>query len=527
MEYYYFTGFEDGELGAAYYHSGTWAYTATKSRDGSYSFNTNVGAFNHGYQAFRKVRSSTTGRHDVFDESNLYAKFDFLFLTKPFASNEIFCSFEGATERKITLNLRSDGKIEVYDRGPILLPNLLGVSSNTLAANNWYSIELYCETGASAAWELRVDGLTRASGVAADLSTQTTWEVRLGKVQNTYSNPVDYYFDNFVAANFWPGDVYVDRYLPDSDGSIHSWHAGTGTTYLEVDENIIDGTTSELQNDGSASYQQHHVTFPNNTETLPIRAVMAQAICRGIGSSGRELRLVTQVGSSTETTVGSNPGVTTYQNNGVNAWREIWTQSFDTGLAWLPGELDGIQIGLSEKRAFADGCTQICYKLLMARAALSSPSASPSPSVSPSGSPSGSPSESPSGSPSPSESPSGSPSSSPSPSESPSWSPSVSPSGSPSESPSASPSPATPADKLNLIVTEELALNRTGIIAWGMNVRDFLRDRYLLPGAIENYSIDLTLTYNAGNITQIYVPGGDGNGETGLELKVIVYGLAI
>jgi hypothetical protein len=78
-----------------------------------------------------------------------------------------------------------------------------------------------------------------------------------------------------------------------------------------------------------------------------------------------------------------------------------------------------------------------------------------------------------------------------------------------------------------LIVTEELALNRTGIIAWGMNVRDFLRDRYLLPGAIENYSIDLTLTYNAGNITQIYVPGGDGNGETGLELKVIVYGLAI
>jgi len=238
--------------------------------------------------------------------------------------------------------------------------------------------------------------------------------------------------------------------------------------------------------------------------------LMSQAICRATTTSGHLLKLHTETSLSSEVTIAANPGsVTSYADDGGNSWREIWTNSFDSGVAWTPGELAGFQVGVIEENAKVDGCTQICYKLLMSRTgAVSSPSASPS------GSPSPSPSVS------PSESPSFSPSASPS------GSPSVSPSESPSGSPSASPSPPI-ADKLARMITEELAFNRAGIIAWGMNFRDFLRDRWLAPGETDNYDVDLTLTYNAGNITQIKILGGDGNGESGLELKVIVYGLAI
>lgn len=145
---------------------------------------------------------------------------------------------------------------------------------------------------------------------------------------------------------------------------------------------------------------------------------------------------------------------------------------------------------------------------------------SENPDSSPSASPSGSPSTSPSASPSesPSVSPSGSPSVSPS--------ASPSPSSSPSGSPSSSPSPPVD-DKLELIRTEELAFNRTAVIEHGWNAIDFLRDRFLAPGDSDNYDIDLTFTYNAGNINSITVRGGDGDGEEGLELKVNIFGLAI
>jgi hypothetical protein len=266
---------------------------------------------------------------------------------------------------------------------------LVATGTTVLNSDTWYVIEVYCGTGSSAGWEVRINEVTEMSGTA-DLDTTHHDYFRLGRPGAvSILNTVDYYYDNLVFSDWWVGDAYVNMHLPNADGAAHDWHNGTGTTYAEVDEAVIDAAVTELETDGTDD-QEHQVAFAVCGETEPILATMAQAIT--LSPTPRAIALQTIVGATTDETSVAFNGRVAYVDTGQCSLRKIHTNSPDTGVAWTTAELDSIQIGLRNDNVYSSGaryCTQMCYKVLLLREG-------PSPSASPSGSPSVSPSASPS-----------------------------------------------------------------------------------------------------------------------------------
>lgn len=240
-----FTGMEIGNTSEFSSASGTNSVQSTTKRTGTYAFKVNPTTTATSYGVFRTY-SASTGASADYSAATAYHTFWFLYVTKPASGDEPICSsLNIGVSVKFELRINSGGNLVAYDSAL----SLLGTGSTVLVASRWYWIDVKVGTGTSAAWELRINGVTELSGSTANLTTTNNGSFRLGKGVNRNGNSVEFYYDDAGvddAAYLGPGEVRIMRAV--ANGTYTAW-TGATPKWDQVDEvppNSTDSLDSTL-----------------------------------------------------------------------------------------------------------------------------------------------------------------------------------------------------------------------------------------------------------------------------------------
>lgn len=348
-----FTGWEAGEATDATL-SGTASYQGTTKHTGAYALRCNPTTTGTGFATWRGI-SSTVFNAANFNDATLYHAFYFYYSTKPAVnSEEIFVARDTAAGNKFGVRLNSTGTLSAYDK---TLTNLLSTGATVLNSGTWYLLEIKVGTGAAAAWEVKINGVSEISGTG-DLGTTNNGDVRFGKTTNRNSQSVDFYFDNCATDNAaYPGAGVVAVLLPNGDGTFTS---GTGT-YADVDEIPNDGDSTTIApalgvgNARSVTLQDCATVGISGT----IQAAKITAYNKRSGASNGSLKLRYYIGGTSYDTAGVAVG-STYQ-----LYSYLLETNPSTGAAWTSAGIDGAEIGVvCNNASFGFQCTQL---LLMVR----------------------------------------------------------------------------------------------------------------------------------------------------------------
>lgn len=242
-----FTGFETGDNSeAAAALTGTASYQNTTARNGGYALRCNPATSALGYASLGGLTATGTSTTSAASIATSYIRFYFLYLTKPASGSErIMNVLTSAPANKILIYLNSSGQLVARDSGAV---TVLGTGTTVLTSNTWYCIEVKCSTGASSAWEVRINGVSEISGTGNLGAGNAGWVV-LGKAGNTSSQTIDCYYDDFFwSDSAYPGPGQCCVLLPINNGSNLTWTigAGSGLHYQQVDEVPPDGDTTYL-----------------------------------------------------------------------------------------------------------------------------------------------------------------------------------------------------------------------------------------------------------------------------------------
>lgn len=236
------SGFEHGDTLEFSATGGTASVSTTYvCRSGLYSWRCNPTTTAVGWGRMRGI-NATTGAKGDFLLPTIYAKFNFMYVTKPAANEEQFfrVKYAAGATMKAELRLTSSGTIKLFDSTSTQVGS---TGSTALEQYRWYRIEVQITTGGgTTASEVRIDGATEISGNGTYTANNTS-DVVFGKETNLNGQSVDFYYDDFVADDStWPGEGYIAAVPVTGDGSSSQW---TGT-YTSVDDTP--------PNDGDTTY---------------------------------------------------------------------------------------------------------------------------------------------------------------------------------------------------------------------------------------------------------------------------------
>lgn len=156
-----------------------------------------------------------------FNIATGYATFYFRYATRPASSDEpIATSIAAGNPLKMELRINSSGNLAVYDS----TSTLVATGTTVLAANTWYRIDLRSGNGTSAAYEIRIDGVTELSGTCNQGATNFN-QVAIGKYFNRNGQTVDFYYSTCRVddAAFATSDFAQKLIFPNADGSQTDW----------------------------------------------------------------------------------------------------------------------------------------------------------------------------------------------------------------------------------------------------------------------------------------------------------------
>lgn len=349
-----FTGFEAGtnsNKGNGGYDTQPFAgtdlsYDTSTKRTGAYSLRLNKVTTGVGSM----VMSSTFQANGIVSTSggnfpDMYAEFYFRIATAPASLNEdIFQIRDANGDIKIYIRLDSARKLSIYDGTPTIIGS---AGATVLALNTQYRISLYVGTGASAAWVLKINGVTELSGTIND--TDANRNASIGCLTDRNGQSMDVYYDDVVLSDegFIAGEYAIKVIPPVANGStMQATAGGSPQDYTQVDD-IPRG-------DASSVYLQ----FPNSG--APNVALFDMQSCASAGISGSILALKAVIQARENTSVSSQSKVriksgstnletTTYNATTAAEGRTIVSNyNPDTGADWDLTTLDAAEIGMVE-----------------------------------------------------------------------------------------------------------------------------------------------------------------------------------
>jgi hypothetical protein len=341
-----FTGFETGdgtELSAV---SGTASIQNSTVRTGGYAVRANPTTTATGF--VRVGAPAAGGNNTQYATATAYITFYFRYATKPASNSEpFFSAVDNLPNDKLSLRLNSSGNATVHNAAG----TLIATGSTVLAVNTWYRIDVKVGTGGSGAWEVKINGVSEASGTAS-LGINDNSFILLGKHVNVNGQTVDFFYDDVWIDNaaFPTGEVAVQVMQPDGDGSSTDW---TGA-YTAVDELPHNSDTDFIST--STSGHVELVTLESAAAagiTGTVLAVKSIGIVRDEGgSSAFNIRL--RSGGTNSNTSNNDPGTNYSLRSKVNETDPA------TSAAWLLAALDSIEVGVVANAAVAHRCTMLC-----------------------------------------------------------------------------------------------------------------------------------------------------------------------
>lgn len=214
--------------------------------------------------------ASTTAR------TNSYFQFYFRYDSSPVGVTlSFFEARNGAGTTKFDLRVEkasgaANDFIHAYDSNG----TQIGTGTTGVDPDTWYRISVYVGTGASASWEVRIDGTTEHSGTTDDLDTVGTDRAVLGNLSGNGS--ADFYYDDFVWDDAtWPNNKSrVVGLTPNAAGNYTAWT----NAYTEVDEvphNTTDEITESTLNDAETpGYTSLSIGASDTIEAVKLSAHM-------------------------------------------------------------------------------------------------------------------------------------------------------------------------------------------------------------------------------------------------------------
>lgn len=313
-------------------------FDSTVKHSGAYSLRFNLTGSNTGWCELSGMDpdgSDTT----PFNAATIYLKTDFLMRASPGSASEQCIVFRdiGGTD-KAELRINSTRYLELYDKNT----TLVDTANDFLWFESWTRIEVKIGTGASAPYEVKLDGMSVMSGTA-DFGTNNNGYILLGRRNNRNSQDIDYNFDDVIIDDaHYPGDVIILPMFPDGNGNYTGWTASTGTKYGCIDEVPVNDATDYIYT--STSSDAYTATLQSAAAagiTGDIRGVKAlvHAMQVSILSTPR-LYVRLRSGSTDSDTTG------TYIDDAKwYSWGKILHQDPATSATWTLGGLDGAEVG--------------------------------------------------------------------------------------------------------------------------------------------------------------------------------------
>lgn len=334
-----FTGFETGNSVEFNATSGTFdaAYTTVK-RTGTYGLRSNPTTTAIGY--VKLFVQAATGLNAQASLTAIFSTFYFRYATKPAANNEPFFAVLSSIASIVTLRLRSDGKLEIYDQADVFI----ATGTAVLAADTWYRIDFRIDVTADTE-EVKVDGTVDIS--ATGVISGTIAGVGIGKVSNANGQTVDFAYDDVaIDDTAYPGAGEVKLGVPIGAGAASGWTAGTNAdNFAEVDE---------VPHDTDTTYIGALATEDNLDHTFNMQAAATIGIAGTIGA------VKTIVVARTDSITGAST-VAHRRLSGGSAFEltalELTTtyallakvdvtDPFDAG-AWTPTKFDTLEVGMA------------------------------------------------------------------------------------------------------------------------------------------------------------------------------------
>ncbi len=361
-------GFETGdgyegerESSAASTHGlgGTSSVQTSVKYSGDYALRCNPTTTNLGYFIMAGIDSS--GRRFYFDQATLYYKFMFRVDTLPAAtSEEIFISQDSVPGGKLYVRINSTGNLIAYQSNGT---TILATGTTALSLATWYRIDIKVGTGASAPWEVRINGVSEISGTSSSIGSNNNARINLGKAVNRNGNTVDYYFDDVVIeTSGYPVDSKIGRLDVTGAGQYLEWGAGAGDgDYRDVDDTPHDSQTTFLM---SIVLNQR---LSVDCETLAAAGITAGSIlsvkpvilCRESAAGTASFQAGLRSASTDDyATAQDSPKGTTYISRG-----KIYETDPATSAAWTASGVDAAQPLLRYTEVagiVAINCTSMC-----------------------------------------------------------------------------------------------------------------------------------------------------------------------
>jgi len=360
-------GFESGLLDPEpWAYSGTVSISSTTVRTGGYSLRVNPTTTATGL--YRVGCFTSAGGRDVAcNVATIYPRFYYRYATKPASGSEIlFQSRTSADGVKFSLRLNSTGNLVAYDSAG----TLLATGSTVLAQDTWYRIGLKVGTGASADWEVKLNGTSEISGTGASLNASNNGRLVLGKPTDVSGQSIDFFYDDFSLDDAeYPEEGKIVRLVPNANGSTMAWTTGTGSSnYLEVDDVPI-AAGSYVKNTGAANEVALFDLTDSATAGISgtIRAVRPLVLARldATGTSAFSLRTRSGTTNTDLATVALTTGgaylSTTYATDP------------DTAGAWSTAAIDALEVGGIETAAVSTRLQDVHVYVEYTEAAVSSP----------------------------------------------------------------------------------------------------------------------------------------------------------
>lgn len=350
-------GFETGDTTEFNGNSGTFSYSTTTVRSGTYALRMNPAASAVSTVQLTGYGSTGTISNAAPNVAPCYGRLYFRVAGAPSSgSARIFSQKNtGNTDDKLYAMLNSSRQVEIYDGTDALL----ATTTAALSLDTWYRIEWVAGNGTSAAWSLDVytdalvPVLVEGESGTGNQGATTCGSLYLGR-EAASGEAFDYFYDDVQLDTAQsPGPGKVIRMSPNAQGTTNGWGAGTNLSdYLEVDEISPDGNTTYVKNSAAATQDFNlQDTSTVGISGSDIRAVRVTARVIEDGANTQSLQIGLRSGGSTSLTDARN---TTSSYTSLN--KLVASDPADSA-AWTLADLDALQVTLIESTAFLNRAT--------------------------------------------------------------------------------------------------------------------------------------------------------------------------
>ncbi len=341
MSWLNIVGFETGDTSELTGTGGTNSVQSSTVRTGTYALRTNPTTTGTGYGEIKGADRAT------YNIATGYHRFYFRAATLPASSSEeIFSVLTRFLATKCTCRITSGGLLALYDSNGT---TQLGSNGTTaLSTGTWYRIEFKIGTGASAAYELKINGTVELSGTFN--STTNSGAMRLGKVTNRNGQSVDFFYDDYALRDdAYPGAGAVKIMTPDGDGYATAWTigAGSGSKFQVVDEVPPNSATDYLVSTlttgdtGAVSLQSSSAAGISGS----INTVKSCCILRQDGASASSCKTRIRNASTNADSAAHTP------NTSYLAYGNMSDVDPSDSAAWTTTDLDGTEVAVVENSA--------------------------------------------------------------------------------------------------------------------------------------------------------------------------------